>query len=154
MDEALYKDTKVIAISGALPKDVTKVLKEEHAKKSKYKRVKLVVGGNQVKENSEKVADTIKDIRQTVKAAQDLAQEVDICELPPFKQKCQCPKTRVSTRVTLLSIQGPRPRETMIGVLPWKGPISSQTFPWKSLFLIKELTLFKIFQKAIMISNV
>ena len=83
LDEALYKDTKVIAISGALPKDVTKVLKEEHAKKSKYKRVKLVVGSNQVKENSEKVADTIKDIRQTVKAAQDLAQEVGICVLPP-----------------------------------------------------------------------
>ena len=33
LDEALYKDTKVIAVSGALPKDVTKVLKEEHAKK-------------------------------------------------------------------------------------------------------------------------
>ena len=83
LDESWYKDTKVIAISVGLPGDVTKVLQEECIKKAQYKRVKLVVGGNQIGDNCDKVEDTVKDVRHTVKIAQQLAPEVDICELPP-----------------------------------------------------------------------
>ena len=43
----------------------------------------IVVGGNQIGENCDKVEDTVKDVRHTVKIAQQLAPEVDICELPP-----------------------------------------------------------------------
>ena len=81
LDEQLYKDTEVIAISGGTPKDITKELQaktEEH-----FSKVIIVAGGNQVKGDSKMVKGAAQDMKETLTTAKGLAKQVAVCELPP-----------------------------------------------------------------------
>ena len=83
LDEKLYMNTKVIALSGGKPLDITKALKKEAEMNQRYKKVTLVVGGNQVGDSESKIPDTIKAMKETVESAQKIAPSVEVCELPP-----------------------------------------------------------------------
>ena len=83
LDESLYKDTKVVATSGATPDDLTSTLKTLSSEGKSYKRIAIVAGGNQLRDNPENVSDTINSMRATIAAVKEISDRVAICELPP-----------------------------------------------------------------------
>ena len=83
LDESLYKDTKVVATSGATPDDLTSTLKTLSSEGKSYKRIAIVAGGNQLRDNPENVSDTINSMKATIAAAKEISDRVAICELPP-----------------------------------------------------------------------
>ena len=81
LDEKLYGNTKVVSISGGIPKDVTNVL-NSHGH-TRFSKVILVVRGNQVNENMDNKEEVTSDMREAVLVAKTMAPSVAVCELPP-----------------------------------------------------------------------
>ena len=92
-DETLYNNTKVVALSGAKPTEVTNDLKART--NERYSKVTVLAGGNQVGSDIEKVDETIMAMKDTINAAKELAPSVAICELPP----------RINTQEAIASIK-------------------------------------------------
>ena len=81
LDEKLYENTKVVSISGGIPKDATNVLNSQGD--TRFSKVILVVGGNQVNENMDNMEEVTSDMREAVLVAKTMAPSVAMCELPP-----------------------------------------------------------------------
>ena len=87
LDEKLYRNTKVEAASGAVPKGITTRLEQHHKNGKCYEKIVIVAGGNQLDydgTNTEKsISETIDDLKVTVDTAKLLTKNVAVCQLPP-----------------------------------------------------------------------
>ena len=100
-DESLYTDTQVISQSGAKPTDITKTLKEKAENRQKYQKVTLVTGGNQLSDEGDNIPAVIDNMKDTIKAAKEVASRVTVCELPPRIHSTQATTTMMNLNVAL-----------------------------------------------------
>ena len=91
LDENLYSNTQVDAVSGATPGAITKLLQNHKAKGKNFSQVIILAGGNQLNydesESDHGIDETISAMKATVMAAQELSSKVSVCELPPRTHK-------------------------------------------------------------------
>ena len=91
LDERLYSNTQVDAVSGATAETVTKLLQNRKENGEKFLPVIILAASNQLNfdgpHTEKSIDETVRDKKAAVAAAQELNSKVTVCELPPCTHK-------------------------------------------------------------------
>ena len=106
-DETKLHNTHVVAIGGAKPERITMILKAKSRDKETFSCITIVAGANGLdlrNPNEDNINDTLKDIEDTITAAKQLCNKVQITELPPRVTHTNAPETIAQLNNSIIHI--------------------------------------------------